>query len=153
MDKAVSPYIVDKSDEIEAIKRRHGPRYYCEPEAIAQAAALWGAQSNDCGVVLGLRDTVQIEQGRYRSEVRLYATAKRFWFIGLSLTTSMSGFGSPPSVWEPCAFTDNLHARRWALDYLIHRLTFSGKRPSADPQKAMFITKLEVAKTPQMELF
>lgn len=152
MEKKHSPYIVNKSEELNAIRRRYGPRYFCQDEAIAKAAALWGAQCNDCGVVQGVPETVFVEHQRFKAEVRLYQTAKGFWFMGLSLTTSKSGFGTPPSVWEPCAFTDDMHARRWALDYLIHHLTFSEEHPANDPQKAAFIDRLECAKEMQLSL-
>jgi len=150
MKRADSPYIVDKTKQLDAIKREYGPRYFCEVEAIAKAATLWGAACNDCGVIENASEIIEVEHKRYRAEVRLYGTAKGYWFMGLNLTTSQSGFGTPPSVWEPYAFTDDMHARRWALDYLIQRLTSSSECSKPDPAKAAFLQMLEDAKAKQL---
>lgn len=150
MDRSTHTHIADKSDEIAAIKAKYGKRYFCEPLAIAEAAALWGAKCNDCGVLLDPIEKIEREHKRYRAKIRLYETDKGYWFTGLDLSTAISGFGTPSSIWDCYAFTDRQAVRAWAFNYLIHRLTFSGETPVHDREKARFIALLEDAKVEQL---
>ena len=124
-----------------------------KPEAVAEAAALWGAECNDCGVLTDVTERVDIAHGGFVAEVRLYRTGKGYCLVALWLGQPDSGFAIPTSVWSRSGFADLDEARGWALDYLIDSLNGRNATPSREAAKRTFIQLLEEARTPQLSLF
>lgn len=145
--------IIDFRAEIFEIKQKYGPRYHCEGKAIREAAALWGAQCNEHGVLNQLTDLITVEHKRYTAAIHLYETGKFYWHVALSFSTPDSGFGSPASVWTGTAFSNDLAARRWAVYSLSGRCHGRAETYPKDADLAAFRNKLEEELTPQLALF
>ena len=149
----MNPDTVDFGEQLNAIKQRYGSRYHAKNEAVIEAAALWGAQCNDCGVLTDVTETISIAHARYSATIRLYETAKGYWHITLDFRMPDSGFGTPANVWTHLAYNSALAARRAAIEHLLKR-TSSEKHPAARGQELhAFRAKLEAELTPQLSLF
>lgn len=98
--------MVDFSAELAAIKAAYGRNYHREPQAFSEAVSLWDAACNEHGVLVNVGECIEVKDGRFKAEIRLYRTGKGFWLIGMSLSTPVSGFASPASIWDPRGFTD-----------------------------------------------
>ncbi|MCF3932869.1 hypothetical protein L1787_05500 [Acuticoccus sp. M5D2P5] len=144
---------VNFSAEIAAIKQKFGPTYHREPKAIEEAAQLWGLKCNPQGVIYSAAEDIKIEHKGYSAAIRLYGTGKGYWHVSLSLITPQSGFGTPATVWGCTAFTNALAARKWGLARLLQHCRGSAESRGADARLAVFLTKLEAERTPQLALF
>lgn len=147
---ASEPFIIDKSAELDAIKWKYGPRYFACADAAAEAAALWGAGINECGVMQNLAESIAVEQKRCSAVVNLHQTNKGYWLYGCYLTLPLSGFGFAASIWNARSFTCDMAARRHALDHLIERAGLTSDTPSGQSEHTMFLQKLEDAKAKQL---
>lgn len=144
---------MDFGEQLDAIKQRHDSRYHARNEAVIEAAALWGAQCNDCGVLTQVTETISIAHAHYSATIRLYETAKGYWHIALNFRMPDSGFGTPASVWTHRAYNSALAARRAAIEHLLKR-TASERHPTARSHELhAFRAKLEAELTPQLSLF
>lgn len=103
--------IVDLSTQLNRIKKRHGPKYYFQKEAFADAAALWGFHTyNDCGVIPSQMEKV-VNLDSYQAEVHLAESSKGYWLMSFSAHTSISGTGSCPNVFDSIGY----HSREDAI--------------------------------------
>lgn len=113
--------IIDLSEKLDDIRRRHSPRPWQSREALEELRTLWGGVTcNECGV-METTETIRIEDEGQRSwfgEIRL-ATAPNGWFaIEINYSYSLGGGGAAPSVWNKTAFT----TREEAVEAGIKRL-------------------------------
>jgi hypothetical protein len=145
--------IVDFSDELTAIRHKYGARFHSKNEAVTEAAALWGVQCNECGVLTQVTETISIVHARYSATIRLYETAKGYWHIALDFRMPDSGFGTPASVWTHRAYTSALAARRAAIAHLLKRTANEKQGATKRAELQAFRAKLEAELTPQLSLF
>lgn len=148
-----NPDFVDFGEQLNAIKQRYDSRYHAKNEAVMEAAALWGAQCNDCGVLTQVTETISIVHARYSATIRLYETAKGYWHIALDFHMPDSGFGTPASVWTHRAYNSALAARRAAIEHLLKRSTSEQHGATKSAELQAFRAKLEAELTPQLSLF
>lgn len=148
-----SPDIVDFGEQLNAIRQKYGARFHSKNEAVTEAAALWGAQCNDCGVLTQVTETISVVHARYSATIRLYETAKGYWHIALDLRMPDSGFGTPASVWTHQAYTSPLAARRVAIAHLLKRTANAKQGATQRAELQAFRAKLEAELTPQLSLF
>ena len=103
--------IVDLSIQINQIKKKHGPKYYFQKEAFADAAALWGFSTyNDCGVIPSQKEQI-LNLDSYQAELHLAESTKGYWLMSFSAHTSISGTGSCPNVFDSIGY----HSRENAV--------------------------------------
>lgn len=140
--------IIDKSNEIEAIKHKFGERYYTSIEATQEAAELWGVQCNKHGVIQPTKEETLLSSGSCAAKITFAETRKGYFLIGLRADKRGSGFGYAPSVWSKTAFDSHWDAREFAIGKLIE---FFEKECNPDSRKA--IEKLRSELTPQLSFF
>lgn len=122
--------IVDLSTQLNQIKQKHGPRYYFQKEAFAEAAALWGFYTyNDCGVIPSQEEKI-VNLDSYQAEVRLAESSKGYWLMSFSAHTSMSGTGSCPNVFDSIGY----HSREETVTAGTEKIKafYQGELPSQD---------------------
>lgn len=103
--------IVDLSTLVNQIKEKHGPKYYFQKEAFADAAALWGFSTyNDCGVIPSQEEKI-VNLDSYQADLRLAESSKGYWLMSFSAHTSISGTGSYPNVFDSIGY----HSREDAI--------------------------------------
>ncbi len=147
--------VIDKTVELEAIKKEYGPRYYLNEKAHQKAAELWGAPCNDCGVFANIDTEIIYERGMYRAEIHFSPTTKKYWLIGLSASTATGGYGYYPSAWDRQAFTSYHDARLYGVFKLQGYFSEASKNatPSQLQELKRLIAHLEAEKNPQIDLF
>lgn len=141
--------MINQCEKIEAIRLKYDLRHHFSEEALREAAGVWGGSPNACGVLPAERDMI-FKNGLCSAEVSLAKTAKGYWLIGVSASTSMGGFGYAPSAWDGIGFTSRHEARLAGIGYLIDFFQKQG-RDRPDIRKAL--TALEAEKSPQLSLF
>lgn len=155
---------IDLDAALDTIQSTYGDRYFAVPEALWEAAALWGVTPetgsiNDCGVFTPLSDVLHWHDGRCKVEIRLVEAPNGYWAMSVSYFTATSGYASMPSVRNRKAFPTREDARLAAIDELIERLhREADSRCSAitDANRReirQMIERLEAEKTPQLSLF
>lgn len=144
--------MIDLCADLHAIRQKFGPKYYQEPQATIEAAALWGAKCNSCGVLTDVTERIRVEHQGYRATLRLYESEKGYWHVSRSFDAPNSGSGSPASVWDGIAFTNALAARRYGIGRLLERCD-QQERFDKSAALAAFRRKLEAELTPQLTLF
>ncbi|OEK01167.1 hypothetical protein BFP97_06425 [Roseivirga sp. 4D4] len=154
-----APPKIDKSKEIQSIKSKFGSRYYFNPEAHKEAALLWGAECNDCGVALNRKKEVIIQVASCIGELQFVETSKGYWLLGISAQTSVSGFGYAPSVWDNFGFASYWDARAFGVEKLIKffsaRVVTSNSCSSATTKAncQRVVELLRGERAPQLDLF
>lgn len=143
---------VDFRSELKAIRQKFGPKYFREPKAAQEAAALWGYRCNEHGVLMQVTEKIRVEGKGFAATVRLYESEKGYWHISTDFHAPDSGSGNPASVWDGVAFTNALAGRRYGIGRLLERCD-SQKRYTDTPALAAFRRKLEAELTPQLALF
>jgi hypothetical protein len=157
-------HCIDLTEELDAIRCRYGERSHAMPEAMWEAAVLWGVTPqtrsiNDCGVFTYAADEVALRTGGCTAAFTLVQAPNGHWAMSTAYHTRISGGGYAPSVWNQRAFPTQGDARLAALCELIHRfgqeaedrgsLTGESNRREAREMIAL----LEAEKTPQLALF
>lgn len=140
--------IIDFRCELYAIRQKFGPRYYCERQAAQEAARLWGVHCNEHGVLDQITEDIRVEHQRYSATIRLYKTEQGYWHVSHGFSAPGSGFAVPATVWNETAFTNELAARRWAVDRLLRRCD-----ARLDAELRAFRDRLAMELTPQLALF
>lgn len=139
--------IIDRSEELLAIKRQFKDDYFRNEEAHKLAAELWGVECNPHGVAKVTSSEVLVDTGRCSGEMSLARTRDGYFLLGLDAMGPMGGFSYAPSVWDTRALISMRQARCHAITELI--LYFRGH--SIAGQKA--VNALLEARTPQLDLF
>lgn len=151
--------IIDKREEITAIEQRFGHKHHLSLECIQAKAELWGAECNDCGVVIDFQRETLFAKDYYQAQIKTVETRKAYWLIGIDASTSIAGYGYAPSVCHGIGFSDYYNARSHAIDELL--VFFTNEMSSTNscygkdhPLKAQqVINALKTARTPQLDLF
>lgn len=146
-------------NELAAIKIKYGKRYYSDQNAIREAAELWGCHSSEHGVCSPIKKEIIVDAGQCRGELFFCETTKSYWLIGVSTTSSYSGGGYAPSVWDSTGYLSYNDARLAGVLKLIsffeNVISDKGSCNSTsnreNAKKALRILKAE--QTPQMTLF
>lgn len=141
--------IIDLSEELQAIKTKYGERYYLDPRATKDAAALWGIKTNKHGVAADVQTETLIKEKTLIAEIYLAPTLKKHWLIGINAHTSMAGIGYMPSAWCATGYTNHASARKEA----IMRLKDFFSKSASDKQKHSIIQKLSDKEIIQLTLF
>ena len=149
---------IDMHKELQAIRNQFNPKYHLKPEATQAAADLWGGEPNARGV-LPHKDEIIVQVGQCKGEIRFSETSKGYWLIGLSATSSYSGFGYAPSVWAATGYASYHDARLAGVlrltDFFEHVSVDTSSTNSntnrAHARKAVQLLNSE--KTPQLDLF
>ena len=156
--------VIFLSDAIGKIQEKYGDRYFAVPEAQQEAAALWGVKPdtdhiNDCGVFTYTSDAMTLCAGNCKAELSLVEAPNHRWAISTGYSTSISGGGYAPSVWNRLAYPSRDDARLAGIFELISRFDREGSsinscNSDANRQQCRkIIALLEAEKTPQLALF
>lgn len=151
--------IIDKSEQIEAIKKKFGRGFYRDPKALQVAAQVWGVEYNSAGVPIKLKRETLVQFGHCKGEMAYVETTKGHVLLGLSASTSIGGFGYAPSVWDRIGFASYWDARACAVEKLINyfeKETASTNSCSSLANKYSAIRAVQFLRgemTPQLELF
>lgn len=151
-------HIIDKTEEIEAIARKHRNNP-CREEAVAEACAVWGANCNGSGVLEDRRTEVIAMVGRCKAQVSFATSGNGVWHIGIWAETRISGNCYAPSVWDRIAYGSEQDARLAGVERLIaifKRELGSENSCSSDANKREIrelLKRLDAEKTPQLTLF
>jgi hypothetical protein len=155
---------IDLTEALDAIHRKYGERSHAMPEAMWEAAALWGVTPqtgsvNDCGVFTYATDKVTLRGGGCKAEFTLVQAPNGNWAMSTAYDTRISGGRYAPSVWNRQAFPTRDDARLAALCELIHQFkqetesqnSLNGESNRHDVRR--MIAMLETEKMPQLALF
>lgn len=159
MQNVLKISIIDKTEEIQAIKKKYGSKYYFNDVAHKEAAHLWGAECNEHGVVMDWQEETVVKVGSCYASIKFAETAKGYCLIGLSGQTAISGFGYAPSVWDKQGFASYWDARAYGVQRLLsffEKEAVSGNSCSSAKNKANALKAAELLKaelTPQLTLF
>ena len=141
---------IDIGQKIDAIKKKYGRKYYLFPEAILEVKEFWGnPETNKAGVVPFNTETLY-RKGLFRAELKISHTEKGYFLYGLSVSTSQSGKGFAPSIWNRTSYLNYHDARLAAVDDMLH--FFENKDIKKSEIKAI-IKVLKSERTPQLDLF
>ena len=155
---------IDLTEALDPISHKYGERAHAVPEAMWQAAALWGGtpetQSiNDSGVFARASDDFTLRGGGCKAGFTLVQAPNGHWAMSTAYDTRVSGGGYAPSVWNRRAFPTRGYARLAALCELIHRFGQEAEDPNSLNGEShrrdvrQMIMLLESEKTPQLALF
>lgn len=156
--------VIDRRAELNAIRQKHGDRYWAVPDAQWEAAALWGVTPdtnsiNDCGVFTYRSDEFCLSAGRCKAEIDLVQAPNQLWAMSTSYQTAIGGGGSAPSVWDRAAYPTRDDALMAGIHHLIDRFKSEAVDPNScngDSNKRnalQMVALLEAEKTPQLALF
>lgn len=157
-------HVIDLAEAQNVICSKYGEHYITLPDALWEAAALWGVTPetcsiNDCGVFTSRDDVIQLQSGGCRTAITLVKAPNGYWAMSIGCHTSTSGYGYAPSIWHRQAFPTRDDARLAGLCELIDCLQSTAKclsrlnDESNRHQICKMIALLEAAKTPQLSLF
>lgn len=152
------------SDLQDAIRAKHGERYYLSPAAMWEAAALWGVTPetggiNDCGVFTSLIDVIRFCHLRCKAKITLVETPNGFWAMSTTLQMHDEGRTYAPSIWNEWAFPTRDNARFAGLCELIGFLQsaveprYSTNSATNQQELRQMIVLLEAEKSQQLSLF
>ncbi len=151
--------IIDKTKEINTLRAEFAKKGISHKEATQKIAELWGATTNEHGVLTASSIERVVEVGRCNGEIRFAQTDKGVWLIGLSGNTAISGFGYAPSVWNRQGFASYEDARAFGIEKLIaffEQEAVSNNSCSSQSNKdnaRKAIEHLKDERTPQLSLF
>lgn len=156
--------IIDQSDAIATIRQKFGDACFIAPEALWEAAALWGVTPetrsiNDCGVFTYITDSFCFIASGYGCEAQLVQAPNGHWAMSTSYHTRISGGGYACSVWSRTAFPTRDDARLAAIHELIAHFQSEAASPNSCNSEAnqreaqSMINLLEAEKMPQLSLF
>jgi len=133
---------INHSEQLNAIRSKYGNRYHHELEAHREAAALWGADANSCGVLPATHNETVLDAGSNKAEIRFCQTSKGYWLFGISCQTNISGHGYAPSAWDSVGFT-SLEAARIEAMRRICRFFDHERRPDVKSAAEVLRAKLQ----------
>ena len=142
---------IDYTQELEQIKARYGKRYYLNPKAREEAAALWGIEANNCGVPVNMTTEPLINEKGFCAEITFSCTLKNQWLIGISAHSPMGGIGYAPSVWDRTGFTSYVAARKAGIRHL--KDYFNNNTTTSTEAKQLILRKLADKEFQQLDLF
>jgi hypothetical protein len=156
--------LIDRNNVIDALHQKFGDRYHIIPEALWEAAGLWGVTPesgsiNDCGVFTDTTDSFHLVAGGCTGEARLTQAPNGEWVMSTYYSTRISGSGYACSVWSQIAFPTREDARLAAVYELIARFQDEASNRSscsseAHQREAQQMSRLlEAEKMPQLALF
>ena len=150
---------VDLTEPLEAIKLKHGDRWYLAEDAVHDAEALWQGKANRHGVFMGYETITLAKVGSCNAEARIIQTGKGWWAASSSYDYGYGGAGSAPSVWERQAFLNREDALAAIAEeiassfaHIAHERNGCSSEKHRSDAKRM-IEELRAYKTPQLTLF
>ena len=155
----MTPYLIDKTAELDAIKQKYGERYISDWDAIREAAELWGVDCNRHGMITDCHREVLAQKGGCKAEFLTVMSSKGYWLSGLDARSAYNGFGCMPSVWDRVAFSSHQNAKLAAIDKFtdfFNEVVNSNDSCNSAKNRSdakQIVALLQAASTPQMTLF
>jgi len=120
--------VIDFRQPLAEIRQRYGSRYFLNPKATGEAAALWGFACNDAGVVMEREIETIFQFKQYSAQVHFARSPKKHYLIGLSARTPISGMSFAPSVWHGIGYHSEEGARLAGIERLHGFFLFEYER-------------------------